>query len=153
MLLYMGTILFGMLTIFLSANFLNSDMEKRKRHNQKIIHTALAVYDRADTSGSPIRCDLYCTYNILGRRKQKCDLSLDFIGDKTISKIHAIVWYKEGHFHIKPYRHGLLPRWYTYPEVRVNNRLVPPEGCTIYNGDLIRLGRSEFYLMDTKKEY
>lgn len=149
--LYLFSILAGLLALFPAFMSLIESMHRRKEQNKALLHTAFTVYGRRTTDGGEYQADLWCTDNLIGRRKRKCNLCLEDLKDKNISKLHARLWLQDGYFCIAPAPNGWIPGRITYPDVYVNSYLVPKEGMILYPGDLIRLGNSEFYLKDTKE--
>lgn len=151
MLTYIFTVLIGLLSLTAAVIGLSEELELRRKRNCEILHTAFTIYGRRDASGREVQASLYCTDNLIGRRKRKCNICLDRLKDPTISRIHARLWLDHGQFCIAPVPRGLIPSRVTYPEIHVNGVLVPPQGMIIYTGDVIRMGNSEFYLKDTKE--
>lgn len=151
MLSYTFTVLIGLLALAAAVICLPEEMELRRKRNCEILHTAFTIYGRRDANGREVQANLYCTDNLIGRRKRKCNICLDKLRDPTISRIHARLWLEHGNFCIAPVPRGLPPFRVTYPEILVNGALVPPQGMIVYTGDVIRMGNSEFYLKDTKE--
>lgn len=151
MLSYTLTALIGLLALTAAFFGLPEEMEFRRKRNTQILHTAFTIYGRRDANGHEVQANLYCTDNLIGRRKRKCNICLDKLNDPAISRIHARLWLEHGQFCIAPVPRGLLPGRITYPEILVNSVPVPPQGMIVYIGDVIRMGNSEFYLKDTKE--
>lgn len=151
MLTYIITVMIGLLTLIAAVLGLSGELELRRKRNCAILHTAFTIYGRRDANGREVQANLYCTDNLIGRRKRKCNICLDRLKDPTISRIHARLWLHNGQFCIAPVPRGLLPSRVTYPEIFVNGVSVPPQGMIVYTGDVIRMGNSEFYLKDTKE--
>ena len=151
MLSYTLTVLIGLLTLAIALVGLPVELELRRKRNCEILHTAFTIYDRRDSLGREVQAELYCTDNLIGRRKRKCNICLDKLHDPSISRIHARLWLENGHFCIAPVPRGLLPNRLNYPQVFVRDVLVPPQGMVVYHGDIIQLGNSRFYLKDTKE--
>lgn len=151
MLFYTLTILAGLLTLGCAVLCLSVEMDLRRKRNREILHTAFTVYGRRDPNGREVQADLYCTDNLIGRRKRKCNICLEKLNDPAISRIHARLWLEHGHFCIAPVPRGWFPGRITYPEIHINGTPVPSQGMIVYTGDVIRMGNSEFYLKDTKE--
>lgn len=151
MLLYSLSILAGLLALTAALAGLKDEMLLRRQRSRDMLHTAFVIYGRRTADGREVQADLYCTDNLIGRRKRKCNICLENLEDPAISRIHARLWLEKGHFCIAPVPRGLLPGRRTYPEIFVNGYAVPSEGMILLAGDLIRMGNSEFYIKDTKE--
>ena len=149
--LYHLIILIGLLALVPAFACLVAEQNQRKQRNKEMLHTAFTVYGRRTTDGREYEADLWCTDNLIGRRKRKCNLCVDFLNDNAIAKVHARLWLHGGYFCIAPVAKGWFPGRITYHNIFVNGYPVPKEGMVLYPGDLIRMGNSEFYLKNTKE--
>lgn len=138
--LYLFVIFSGILTTTLSLYLAGHEMEARRSRYCALFHTRLVCC----RGGEEI--DLYRTHYVVGRRKRRCDLELDFLQDKSISKVHATLWYDGSRFCIAPVKKS--PDEYT--RVLVNGAPVPPCGVTLAWGDVIEMGSSQFILKNSK---
>ena len=122
----------------------------RREHYQKVFHAMLRAYDVPDpVTGKPgtVEHEIYRTHMVLGRRKRKCDICLDFYHDPEISREHCVLWYDGERFHLSPiYRPGTGG----YTNLVVHNRLVPPEGVVLAFGQNFYINGHEFELVDTR---
>ena len=151
MLPYVLTVLSGLLALVSAAFCLSMERNLRRDRNRRIIHTAFTMYGRRNKDGQEVQADLYCTDNLIGRRKRKCNICLADLKDSSISRVHARLWIDNGTFCIAPVARYSFPAKVTYSEVYLNGTPVPREGMIVYIGDVIRMGNSEFYLKDTKE--
>lgn len=142
MLWYLMMIATGLTAVWLLFSSSDREMEKRQAHYAKLLHSAFVICDTGQEA------DLYRSYYVIGRRRRRCDLSLDFLKDPAISKVHGILWYDNalGQFSIAPARNWTPARGVYYPEITVNAEKVPPTGVLLNYGDDIRMGSSQFTL-------
>lgn len=137
------TVMLGLSAMLLALCCADQEMEKRQAHYRELLHTSFVL------CGKDMEADLYCSYYVIGRRRRRSDLCLDILNDRSISKVHAILWYdnNSGRFFIAPAKNWKWRTGVYYPRVYVNGRLVPPEGTMLHYGDGIRMGNSEFMLV------
>lgn len=123
----------------------------RRLTYRNTFHAALRAYDVPDPmTGKPgaVEHEIYRTHLVLGRRRRKCDICLDFYNDLAISREHGVLWYDGSRFHLKPvYRPGSGG----YTSIVVRNRLIPPEGVVLDFGQNFYINGHEFELVDTRK--
>lgn len=150
MIIYVLSVLLGAASLIAALSCAEEDMFKRKRRCQNMLHTDFVLYDMKHPENAPAS-SLHRTYNVIGRRRRKCDLCLDFTGDQSISRIHAVLTYRKGVFYVAPYQHNLPWSRKPLPEVYVDGALVPPEGVRVGYGMVVRIGNTEFYLKDTRE--
>ena len=144
--LYTATILAGILMLILAFIAAESEMHYRQSYYTTLLHARFVSLD------THMGVDLSCIYYTVGRRKRRCDLSLDFLHDGTISRVHAILWHDGENFCIKPSYTFCLFGGSHYPQISVNGNLVPPSGRALHYGDVIQMGHSKFTLENTSKE-
>lgn len=143
---YFPTLLAGAALVALTAWLMKAEETRRKAHFRRSYHTILLSHDTNQAR------KLYRTHYIIGRRKRRCDIYLK--DDKSVSKVHAVLWHDGSNYCIAPSRDLEILRpsaeEEALPEVYVNGELVPEEGTVLVDGDKIRLGNSRFELIDTK---
>ena len=139
---YLPTIAVGILTVVLAFGLLVQEEKRRKRYYQEIYHTSFVDLDANQARA------LYRSNYIIGSRKRRCDIYLD---DKSISRVHAVLWHDGQYFCIAPTRDMELSRKdrkKSLPKVYVNGEEIPESGAVLYYGDIIRMGSSRFTLKD-----
>ena len=146
--IYILTILTGFLTAAMIFWLMGKESDRRYVHYAQRFHTYFVSLD----SNRAKR--LYRTHYIIGRRKRRCDICLDMLGDMSIAKVHAVLWYDGVNFCIAPSRDlSALPdigaAQKPLPVIYVNGELVPEEGVVVRCGDRIRMGNSYFQLENT----
>lgn len=117
---------------------------------RKTFHAVLRAYDVPDpVTGTltTVEHEIYRTHMVLGRRKRKCDICLDFYNDPEISREHCVLWYDGERFHLSPvYRPGSG----SYTSVVVRSRPIPPEGVELAFGQNFYINGHELELVDGK---
>lgn len=142
MLWYWMALLVGAAALWLMYKYSDAEMNMREAHYRKLLHSAFVMCD------IDLEAVLYRSYYVVGRRRRRCDLCLDQLKDKSISKVHAILWYDStrGCFCIGPAKNWKWGRGVYYPEIYVNGEKVPVFGKVLSYGDDIRMGCSQFTL-------
>lgn len=122
------------------------DMPARAGLYRRKIRRRLLV--RGPHSERDLTCDLWSTTYIIGRMQSKCDLCLS--GDRTVSRIHAVMLYTGETYRIKPIFHSSASRPYV-SKVYVNDIRVPVQGTLLKDGDEIQLGNTTIRYLSSKK--
>jgi hypothetical protein len=145
--MYLGMTGMGMAAVLCAGKLLGEEMKRRREAYRRQLHTRFLVLDSA------LSVDLSRTHYVIGRRKRRCDISLDALGDRTIGKVHGVLWHDGRAFCIAPH-YGKTGREKKkeYSRILINGIPVPPKGSVIRCGDVIRMGRHRFMLQDTGKE-
>ena len=142
--LYFLIIAAGIAALLLMVCIADEEMQRRTHHYRSQLHTAFVHCE------SDMEAQLHRTYYVIGRRRRRADLALDFCNDPSIARIHAIMWYDGTQFCIAPARNGYGSN-NSYPAVFVNGIQIPISGAVVAHGDVIQLGNSHFILKDTEK--
>ncbi len=144
--MYLFILLTGFLALALSFYTGLLDMSARAGIYRRKIRRRLLV--RGPKDGRDLTCDLWSTTYVIGRMQSKCDLCLS--GDRTVSRIHAIMLYTGETYRIKPICHTSASRPYV-SKVYVNDIRVPVQGTLLEDGDEIQLGNTVIRYLSLKK--
>ena len=142
--LYLFMVCTGVLTVFSAWTILRSEMKQRNEGYRQLLHTRFVILENNKF------LDLTRTHYVIGRRKRRCDISLEDLHDLSISKTHAVLWHDGHAFCIAPLcsKSG-AKKTKKYSKILVNGIHVPPQGCSVQYGDLIQMGEHQFMLVDT----
>ena len=143
--LYILTVIFGLATMFLVAYTATEEMHRRTNYYRKQLHTSFVHCE------SGMEAQLHRTYYVVGRRRRRADLALDFCNDPSIARVHATLWYDGTQFCIAPAQNGFGKK-ISYPAIFVNGIPIPNRGIPLVYGDTIRMGNHHFILKNTEQE-
>ncbi len=125
------TILFLAILLFLLVHSLaRRECVYRRGYYEKQFHSKILMFDEwGDVCGE---YTIYRPHFVMGRQRSKSDVCLlDVYEDPSISRCHAMVWYSNNGFFIKPVVNGAHTG---YTDVTVGDKLVPPRGMKLpYN--------------------
>lgn len=142
--LYFLMMVAGTAALLLMTSAADEEMQRRTDHYRSLLHTAFVHCE------SDMEAQLHRTYYVIGRRRRRADLALDFCNDPSIARVHAIMWYDGTQFCIAP-AHSGYDNNTSYPAVFVNGIQIPISGAIVAHGDVIQLGNSHFILKNTEK--
>lgn len=144
--MYYLMILCGILTLLVAIGILKQEMRQRQERYRELLHTNFLVCN------SDLGMELSCAHYVIGRRERRCDICLKSLKDRAISRVHAVLWYDGHTYCIAPvYQRKLLGKS-AYTTLSVNGSPVPPKGCVLRPGDVIRMGNHNFTLEDSRKK-
>lgn len=144
--MYFLMISMGMLGVLCAGKLLSHEMWNRRESYREQLHTRFAVYQ------GTMSLDLTRTHYVIGRRKRRCDINLEQLKDRSIAKVHAVLWYDGHSFCIAPiYRKTGKEKKKAYTSITINGVPVPPCGSVVRYGDMIRMGNHRFVLLDSRK--
>ena len=128
--MYAIIISLAILLLLLLLNLARWECVYRRDYYEKQFHSKILMFDECgDVCGEHF---IYRPHFVMGRQRSKSDVCLlDVYQDPHISRCHAMVWYSNGRFFIKPVVNGAHTG---YTDVTVGDKLVPPRGVRLpYN--------------------